>query len=60
MVGPTSHITDHHVGDGHDLTILGLLNEDGDTASDELTIKLDALCTSYELAIAVVTCRDER
>lgn len=56
VVSPAGHISDHHIGHRHDLAILGLLNEDGDTARDELTVELDALGTSYELPITVMTC----
>lgn len=58
VISPTGHISDHHVGHRHDLAILGLLNENGDATSDELTVKLDALGTSYEFSITVVTCND--
>lgn len=57
MVSPTGHITDHNVRYRHNLAILGLLNEDGNTARDDLTVKLDALGSSYELPITVVTCK---
>lgn len=58
MISTTGHISDHHVGHRHDLAILGFLNEDGNTARDELTVELDALGTSYEFPITVVTCND--
>lgn len=60
VVGPAGHVSDHHVGHGHDLAVLGLLNEDGDTASNELTVKLDALGASNELPVTVVTCSETR
>lgn len=60
VVSPTGHISDHHVGHRHNLAILGFLNEDGNTARDDLTVKLDALGTSYELSITVVTCSLDR
>lgn len=56
VVTPAGNISDHHIRHGHDLAILGLLNEDGNTARNELTVKLNALGTSYELPITVVTC----
>lgn len=59
MVRPAGHVSDHHVWHRHDLAILGLLDEDGDTAGDELTVELDALGTSDELSITVVTCKRE-
>lgn len=58
MVSPTGHISDHHVWHRHHLAILGLLNEDGNTARNELAVKLDALGTCDELPITVVTCND--
>ena len=58
VVTPAGHITDHHVRHRHDLAILGLLNEDSNTARNELTVKLNALCTSNELPITVVTCNE--
>lgn len=58
VVGPTVHISDHHVRHRHDLPILGLLDEDGDAARNELTVKLDALRASNELPITVVTCKE--
>lgn len=58
VVSPTSHISNHNVGYRNDLTIFGLLDEDGNTTRDELTVKLDALCTSYEPPITVVACND--
>lgn len=59
MVSPAGHVSDHHVGHGHDLAVLGLLNEDGDPPGDELAVELDALSTSYELPIAVVACKEK-
>ena len=59
VVGPAGHISDHHVGHRHDLTILGLFDKDGDSPRNELTVKLNALSTSDELPITVVTC-DEK
>lgn len=60
MIGSAGHVPDHHVGHGRDLAVFGLLDEDGDAAGDEFAIKLDALRTSYELAIAVVSCGETR
>lgn len=62
MVPPTGYVSDHHVGHWHDLAILGLLNKDSYAASNEFTVKLDALGASNELAIRVVSCigRDKR
>lgn len=56
MIGPAGHVSDHHVGHRRDLTVLGLLDEDGDAARDGLAVELDALSASDELAVAVVTC----
>lgn len=56
MIPPAGHISDHHIGHGRHLTILGLLDEDGHTTRDDLAVKLDALGTGNELAIRVVSC----
>jgi len=55
VVRPAGHVPDHHVGHRHDLPVLGLLDEDGDAAGDELAVELDALSAGDELAVAVVT-----
>lgn len=60
MVSPTGHLSDDHISHRHDLAILGFLNEDGNTAWDELTVKLDTLGPSYELPITVVACNDKK
>lgn len=60
MIGPAGHVSDHHVGHRRDLTVLGLLDEDGDAARDGLAVELDALSASDELAVAVVTCDPEK
>lgn len=60
VIGPARHVSDHHVGHRHDLAVLGLLDEDGHAARDGLAVELDALGTSDELAVAVVTCERRR
>lgn len=60
MVAPTGHISDHHIRYGNDLAVLGLFNKDGHPTRNELTVKLNALGTSYEFPITVVTCRGSR
>ena len=56
VVAPAGHISDHHVRHRHDLTVLRLLNKDGNPTRNELTVKFNALGTSYEFPITVVTC----
>lgn len=56
MVGAAGNVADHHVGHGHDLAVLGLLNENGDAARDDLTVEFDTLGASDEFPVAVVTC----
>lgn len=51
VVGPACHIPHHHVGDGQDLPIFGLLNEDGHAARHQLAVVLYALCSGDELPI---------
>ena len=55
MVPPTGHVPHHHVGHRHHLAVLGLLDEDGHAAGDELTVKLDALRAGNELSVRVVS-----
>ena len=60
VVAPTGHVPDHHVGHRHHLAVLGLLDEDGHTAGDELTVELDALRARDELPVRVVSCENTR
>lgn len=56
VFGPARHVPHHHVGDGQDLPIFGLLNEDGHAARHQLAVVLDALRAGDELPIRVVPC----
>lgn len=60
VVGATGYITDHHIGDGHNLAILWFFNENSDAARDDLAVKFNTLGTSNEFPITVVTCRQRK
>lgn len=54
MIGPTCYIPSHDIGHRKHLAILGLLNKNGHPSRDQLTVKLNALGTSDELAVGVM------
>lgn len=54
VVGPACHVPHHHVGDGQDLPIFGLLNEDGHAAWHQLAVVLYPLRPGNELPIGIM------
>lgn len=59
MVSATGHISDNHVGDGQNLPVFRLLDEDGHSPGHQLTVVLYPLCPGDEFPIRVVSCSDQ-
>lgn len=56
MVGPARHVPHHHVGDGQDLPIFGLLDEDGHAPRHQLAVVLDPLRPGDEFPVGIMAC----
>lgn len=59
VVSATGHISDNHVGDGQNLPVFRLLDEDGHSPGHQLTVVLYPLCPGDEFPIRVVSCSDQ-
>lgn len=59
VVSAAGHISYDHVGDRQNLSVFRLLDEDGHSPGDQLTVILYPLCPGDELPVGVVSCGDQ-